>query len=44
MVSSNEGSLDRDRVAVVRERVIDIAAGTEQAEQEMKTWYARRRR
>ena len=36
------GSLDRGRVAVVRERVTDIAVAAKQAEQEMKTRNARR--
>lgn len=36
------GSLDRGRVVVVRERVNDIAVAAKQAEQEMKTRNARR--
>lgn len=38
----SNGSLDRGRVAVVRERVTDIAVAAKQAEQEMKTRNARR--
>lgn len=38
----SNGGLDRGRVAVVKERVTDIAVAAKQAEQEMKTRNARR--
>lgn len=44
MYSLPNGSLDRGRVAVVRERVTDIAVETKQAGQEMKTRNAKGRR